>query len=286
MSMLRQPSGATSACRRSDRNPCGDHFLGDSILQQPAGGRLSTSPDCRRASGAVPAGAGPDEQPRAGDRRQCLVRGSGQAAAARCRAAKGAGDLPHTLAGLGGRLVDITTLDPDASAELLDQAVRAPRPGMTGSPTTRNPLPAGPVAGRQLVEIVFTATVGLPLRTLSRTAKRRPPLAGIVRDLRERVRVVAGERLRPGVNETETETGIRLAPLGARRLPGPGLAVSQAGSAAARSGRGEDRVLAVSARGRIPASVVEQYQAAAKDAKPGGDRGRRPPPESSTDHAG
>jgi hypothetical protein len=53
---------------------------------------------------------------------------------------------------------------------------------------------------------VFTATVGLPLRTLSRTGHGRPQLfrTGLTRA--ERHAEVADERLRTGVNETKTET--------------------------------------------------------------------------------
>ena len=35
----------------------------------------------------------------------------------------------HTLAGLGARLLDVTVLDQEAAVALLDEALRAARPG-------------------------------------------------------------------------------------------------------------------------------------------------------------
>jgi tetratricopeptide (TPR) repeat protein len=58
----------------------------------------------------------------------------------------------HTLAGLGARLVDVTILDRDASAALLDAALRAARPG--DGRITADPGAAGQLAG---------ACGGLPL---------------------------------------------------------------------------------------------------------------------------
>jgi len=51
----------------------------------------------------------------------------------------------HTLAGLGARLVDITTLGPGASVDLLDSAVRAARPDDTR--IADDPQAAGRLAG-------------------------------------------------------------------------------------------------------------------------------------------
>jgi nucleoid-associated protein Lsr2 len=113
----------------------------------------------------------------------------------------------------------------------------------------------------------------------------------------------ADETVRFGVDGTEYEIDLstknawafrtQLAPfLEHARTPGRGPARRTGRTAAGRQRSGEvrawakDHGLAVSARGRIPASVVELYQAAAKDAEPSGDRSRRPLPESSTDHAG
>ena len=42
----------------------------------------------------------------------------------------------HTLAGLGARLLDVTVLDDEAGVALLDEALRAARPEMTGSAPT------------------------------------------------------------------------------------------------------------------------------------------------------
>ena len=56
------------------------------------------------------------------------------------------------------------------------------------------------------MEVGFEPTEGLPLHTLSSTAHYRSPPFTRVPDQRGQAAVVAGERLRTGVNETKTET--------------------------------------------------------------------------------
>src|SRR6516162_9168397 len=55
------------------------------------------------------------------------------------------------------------------------------------------------------VEVGFEPTEGLPLHTLSSTARHRSPPFTRVPDQCEQAAMVAGERVRTGVNETKTE---------------------------------------------------------------------------------